>query len=50
MTIEEFYNWAKAKGIEHFELVVHKGQDPFGKSILSEPNLVEDREERRVIV
>ena len=25
MSIEDFYNWAKAKGIVHFELVAFRG-------------------------
>lgn len=50
MTIEDFYIWAKAKGIAHFELVAFRGTNDSGHPIIAEPSLIEDKEERRVIV
>ncbi len=52
MTIEEFYNWAKANDVEHYEIAIKRSEHLLndGYQVYDSPELIKDHEEKRIIL
>lgn len=52
MTVEEFYDWAKANGVEHYEIAIKRDEHLLnnGYQTYDSPELIKDHEEKRIIL